>query len=149
VMRKTLFALLVIGFVWIAYTAWPLYELLVLVRAIEARDLSTVVRHVSFDRIRVSLTVQLVTAYIRRSGIKLNPFSQRAAAVGLLVFSPVVPSWFHLRLSLSSWPWVGQWLLPATRQRVPSESIERRSEPLGRFLALLSTGSAGLTFQPQ
>jgi hypothetical protein len=89
-MRKTLFALLVIGFVWIAYTAWPLYELLVLVRAIEARDLSTVVRHVSFDRIRVSLTEQLVTAYIRRSGIKLNPFAQQAAAAGLSVFSPVV-----------------------------------------------------------
>jgi len=89
-MRKTLVALLVIGVVWIAYTAWPVYELLVLVRAIEARDLSTVVRHVRFDRIRLSLTEQLVTAYIRKSGIKLNPFAQQAASAGLSAFNPVV-----------------------------------------------------------
>jgi len=89
-MRKTIVALVVIGLVWIAYTAWPLYELAVLVRAIDARDLSTVARHVSFERVRVSLTEQLVTAYMRKSGLKPNPFAQQAAAAGLSILSPVV-----------------------------------------------------------
>jgi len=60
------------------------------VRAIEAREFSTVVRHVSFDRVRVSLAEQLITAYIRRSGIKPNPFAQQAAAAGLSVLSPMI-----------------------------------------------------------
>jgi Protein of unknown function (DUF2939) len=89
-MRKTVIALVVIALVWIGYTAWPLYELAVLVRAIEAREFSTVVRHVSFDRVRVSLAEQLITAYIRRSGIKPNPFAQQAAAAGLSILSPVI-----------------------------------------------------------
>src|SRR5262249_47015906 len=89
-MRKTVIALVVIALIWIGYTAWPLYELAVLARAIEAREFSTVVRHVSFDHVRMSLTEQLVTAYIRRSGIKPNPFAQQVAAAGLSLFSPVV-----------------------------------------------------------
>jgi Protein of unknown function (DUF2939) len=89
-MRKLVIALVVIALVWIGYTAWPLYELAVLVRAIEAREFSTVVRHVSFDRVRVSLAEQLITAYIRRSGIKPNPFAQQAAAAGLSVLSPMI-----------------------------------------------------------
>jgi Protein of unknown function (DUF2939) len=89
-MRKTVIALFVIAVVWIGYMAWPLYELAVLVRAIDARELSTVVRHVSFERVRVSLTEQLVTAYIRRSGIKPNPLAQQAAVAGLSILSPVI-----------------------------------------------------------
>jgi Protein of unknown function (DUF2939) len=89
-MRKTVIALVVIALIWAGYTAWPLYELAVLVRAIEAREFSTVVRHVSFDRVRVSLAEQLITAYIRRSGIKPNPFAQQAAAAGLSVLSPII-----------------------------------------------------------
>jgi hypothetical protein len=89
-MRKTLVSLVVIGLVWIGYTAWPLYELTVLVRAIDTRDLSTVVRHINFDRVRVSLTQQMVTAYFRRSGMKPGTFAQQAVAAGASVLSPVV-----------------------------------------------------------
>jgi hypothetical protein len=39
--------------------AWPLDELTVLVRAIDARDVSTVARYVNFDRVRASLTEQM------------------------------------------------------------------------------------------
>jgi hypothetical protein len=35
-MRKTAATLLILGLVWIGYTAWPLYELIVLLRAIES-----------------------------------------------------------------------------------------------------------------
>jgi Protein of unknown function (DUF2939) len=67
-MRKSLLALVVLGLVWISYAAWPLYELTVLVRAIDARDLSTLVWHINFDRVRVSVTEQMVTAYIGTAG---------------------------------------------------------------------------------
>ena len=89
-MRKTLVALVVIGLVWIGYTAWPLYELTVLVKAIDTRDLSTAVQHINFDRVRVSLTQQMVTAYFRRSGIKPGIFAEQAVAAGASVLSPVV-----------------------------------------------------------
>jgi Protein of unknown function (DUF2939) len=42
-------------------------KLMGLVRAIEARDISTVVRYVNFDRVRASLTEQIASAYMRRS----------------------------------------------------------------------------------
>jgi hypothetical protein len=89
-MRKTIVALVVIGLVWVGYTAWPLYELTVLVRAIDARDLATVTQHVNFDRVRVSLTEQVIAAYIRRSGINPGPFAQQAVIVGLSIADPIV-----------------------------------------------------------
>src|SRR5437762_2932637 len=91
IMRQAIVVLFVIALIWIGYTVWPLYELAApLVRAIEDREFSTVARHVSFERVRVSLTEQLVNAYIRRSGIKPKPFVAQAAAAGLSILSPVV-----------------------------------------------------------
>ena len=58
-MRKTLATLLALGIVLVGYTAWPLYDLFVLLRAIEARDIGTVTQHVYFDRIRASLKADL------------------------------------------------------------------------------------------
>jgi len=45
----------------IGYTAWPLYNLLVLVRAMETRDIETVTRHVYFDAVRMSHSLSLLT----------------------------------------------------------------------------------------
>jgi Protein of unknown function (DUF2939) len=90
-MRKTIVALVIIGLVWIGYTAWPLYELTVLVRAIDTRDPSIVARYVNFDRVRVSLTEQVVAAYMRKSGIKPSGLlAQQAFAAGLSIVDPVV-----------------------------------------------------------
>ena len=66
-MRKTIATVVTLVLVWIGYTAWPLYDLLVLVRAMENRDVGTVTRHVYFDAVRVSLTQQVVAAYVRRT----------------------------------------------------------------------------------
>ena len=55
-MRKTIATVITLGLLWIGYIAWPLYDLLVLVRAMEIRDVDTVTRHVYFDAVRVSLT---------------------------------------------------------------------------------------------
>jgi hypothetical protein len=87
-MRKTAATILILGAVWIGYTAWPLYDLLVLVRAIETRDIETVTRHVYFDAVRMSLTNQVVAAYVRRTGIQISPLAQSMAASALA--DPVV-----------------------------------------------------------
>ena len=55
----------------------------VLVRAIDAHDVSTVVRYVNFDRVRASLTEQIASAYVRMSGIQPGPLGQQAVVVGL------------------------------------------------------------------
>ena len=55
-MRRALLTVAVLGLIWIGYMAWPVYDLLVLVRAIETRDVERVVRHVYFDAVRISLT---------------------------------------------------------------------------------------------
>ena len=89
-MPKTVLALVVIGLVWIGYMAWPLYELTALVRAIDARDVSTVARHVNFDRVRASLTEQIASVYMRRSGIQPGPLAQQAVVVGISVADPVI-----------------------------------------------------------
>jgi hypothetical protein len=44
-MRKTVATVIILGLVWIGYTAWPIYDLLVLVRAMETRDVHTVTQH--------------------------------------------------------------------------------------------------------
>jgi hypothetical protein len=89
-MRKTIVALVVIGLVWIGYMAWPLYEFTALVRAIDARDISTVARYVNFDRVRASLTEEIASGYIRRSGVQPGPLAQQAIVVGLSVADPVI-----------------------------------------------------------
>ena len=59
-MRKTIATVIILGLVWIAYTSWPIYDLLVLFRAMETRNVQTVTQYVYFDAVRVSLTNQVV-----------------------------------------------------------------------------------------
>jgi Protein of unknown function (DUF2939) len=87
-MRKTIAAVLVFGLIWIGYIAWPLYDLLVLLHAIETRDIDTVTRHVYFDSVRISLTNQVVAAYVRRTGIQIGPLRRNIAAAAIA--DPVV-----------------------------------------------------------
>jgi len=54
-----------------------MYDLLVLVRAMETRDVQY------FDAVRVSLTNQVIAAYIRRTGVRISPLAKELeAAVG-------------------------------------------------------------------
>ena len=89
-MRKTIATVLILGLVWIGYTAWPIYDLLMLVRAIETRDVETVTRHVYFEAVRVSLTNQVVAAYVRRTRINLSPLAEGMAARALGIADPIV-----------------------------------------------------------
>jgi Protein of unknown function (DUF2939) len=89
-MRKTIATVATLFLIWIGYTAWPLYDLWVLVRAMENRDVGTVTRHVYFDAVSVSLTKQVVAAYVRRTRINISPFAQSMAAGALGIANPIV-----------------------------------------------------------
>ena len=89
-MRKTIATIVLLGLFWVGYTAWPLYDLMVLVRAIEARDLQTVTRHVYFDAVRQSLAHQIADAYVRRTGVHVPPLIQGQAALALGLADPVL-----------------------------------------------------------
>ena len=89
-MRKTIATVVTLVLVWIGYTAWPLYDLFVLVRAMETHDVGTVTRLVYFDAVRVSLTKQVVAAYVRRTRINISPFAQSVAAGAFGIANPIV-----------------------------------------------------------
>jgi hypothetical protein len=89
-MRKTAVTLIVLGVIWIGYIVWPLHDLHTLLRAIEARDVNTVIGHVNFGAVRASLTDQIVAAYVRRTGIQLSPLAQSLAVSAVGIADPVV-----------------------------------------------------------
>jgi len=62
---------------------------LVLLHATETRDVQTVTQHVYFDAVRVSLTNQVVAAYIRRTGVSISPLAQSMAGA-LGIADPIV-----------------------------------------------------------
>jgi len=89
-MRKTTFTVVILALVWIGYTAWPLYDIFVLVRAFETHNLETLKQHVYFDSVRRSLSDQVVAAYIQRSGIQLPPLARAMPGAALTIADPVV-----------------------------------------------------------
>src|SRR5258708_25999864 len=56
--------------------------------AIETRDVERVVRHVYFDAVRISLTNQVVDAYLRRTGTQIGPLRRNIAAAAIA--NPIV-----------------------------------------------------------
>jgi hypothetical protein len=140
--RKTISALLVIGLLWIGYSAWPLNDLTVLVRAIDARDGNTVVHYVNFDRVRASLTEQIVSAYVQMSGIQPSPLAQHAMVVGLSIADPVISKLISPEavsdLLANGWP-VG--VIP---EPPPSGSIGINIDTLGTAWQIFSASEYGI-----
>src|SRR6266487_388786 len=89
-MRKTIATVVVLSLILIGYTAWPLYNLFVLVRAIEMRTWSKYTCRITVSTSRVSLTNQVVAAYVRRTGIQISPLARSMAAAALSIADPVV-----------------------------------------------------------
>jgi Protein of unknown function (DUF2939) len=89
-MRKTIFTVVILALAWLGYTAWPLYDIFVLVRAFETRNLETLKRHVYFDSVRRSLSDQIVVAYIQRSGIQVPSLARAVPGAALAIADPVV-----------------------------------------------------------
>jgi Protein of unknown function (DUF2939) len=86
-MRKTILFLAVLAVAWIAYLAWPAYDLSQFVRAVERGDASTAVHYVNMPRVRTSLTEQITAAYLQRTGARSGPLVH--GAVGALA-DPIV-----------------------------------------------------------
>jgi hypothetical protein len=79
-MRKTILFIAVLVLAWIAYLAWPAYDLSQFVRAIERGDARTTAHYVNLARVRISLTEQITEAYLQRTGARSGPLVQGAIA---------------------------------------------------------------------
>ena len=88
-MRRTILTIAILGIVWIGYIAWPIYDLFVMLRAVEARDIDTVTRRIDFNRVRISLADQIVHAYMRRTGIQPSPLASNVARGALGIADPI------------------------------------------------------------
>jgi hypothetical protein len=86
-MRKTILFLAVLALAWIAYLAWPAYDLSQFVRAVERGDATTAAHYVNLVRVRNSLIEQVTEAYLQRTGARSGPLVQ--GAVGALA-EPIV-----------------------------------------------------------
>jgi hypothetical protein len=138
-MRKTLAILIVLGLAWVGYVAWPLYDLYVLVRAMETRDVGTVRRYVYFDSVRRSLTDQIVAAYVRRAGIQVSPLLQGMAALAIadpVVAKVISPEAFSAFLT-AGWPVTA---IP----EVPKDAAGVSSRTLGNAWQVFAASEYGL-----
>ncbi len=105
-MRYTIRVLAVLALVWISYLAWPIYDLFVLIRAVESRDVGVVTNGVYFDAVRISLTNQVVDAYLRRAGIQIGPLRRNmaAAAIAYPVVEKLISAEAVSELLTAGWP---------------------------------------------
>jgi hypothetical protein len=140
-MRKTILTLAVLGLAWLGYVAWPLYDLYVLVRAFEARDVETVTRYVYFDSVRRSLADQVVAAYVRRSGIQVSPLVQGMAGAAFAVADPIVGRVISPE-ALSQFMTTG-WPVTVVPE-VPSDAVGISSKSLGNAVQVFVASEYGL-----
>ena len=104
-MRKTILFLAVLALAWIAYLAWPAYDLARFARAIERGDAATTVHYVNMPRVRASLTEQITEAYLQRTGARSGPLVHGAvsAFADPIVHKLITPEAFTDLLRIG-WP---------------------------------------------
>src|SRR5882672_6473031 len=104
-MRKTILFLAVLALAWIAYLAWPAYDLSQFVRAVERGDATTAGRYVNLARVRTSLTEQITEAYLQRTGARSGPLVHGAvgALADPIVYKLISPEAFTDLLRIG-WP---------------------------------------------
>ena len=139
-MRKMAATILILGVVSIGYTAWPIYDLFVLVRAIETHDVDTVTRHVYFDAVRISLTNQVVDAYVRRTGIQIGPLRRNIAAAAIA--NPVVEKLIS-REALSQLLAIG-WPVTLVPDGSPPGTIGITTNTIGTIRQILANSEYGI-----
>jgi hypothetical protein len=71
-MKKTIAAIVILFAVWCAWSAWPFLALYDLVRAAQAGDVAGIERRVDFPALRRSLSSQIIQAYARLTGKKVD-----------------------------------------------------------------------------
>jgi len=79
-MRKTILTIAVLALAWIAYLAWPAYDLAQFVRAVERGDVEIAARYLNLGRVRTSLVEQVAEAYLQRTGARSGVLMQGAVA---------------------------------------------------------------------
>jgi len=104
-MRKTILFLAVLALAWIAYLAWPAYDLSQFVRAVERGDATTAGHYVNLARVRTSLTEQITEAYLQRTGARSGPLVHGAvgALADPIVYKLISPEAFTDLLRIG-WP---------------------------------------------
>src|SRR5437763_466521 len=104
-MRKTILSLSVLALAWIAYLAWPAYNLSQFVRAVERGDATTAVYYVNLARVRTSLIEQITEAYLQRTGARSGPLVHGAvgALADPIVYKLISPEAFTELLRIG-WP---------------------------------------------
>src|SRR5215510_2152665 len=139
-MRRTLLTLAILDLVWIGYIAWPVYDIFVLIRAIETRDVNAVTRHVYFDAVRISLTNQVVDAYVRRTGIQIGPLRQNIAAAAIA--NPVVEKLIS-REALSQLLTIG-WPVTVVPDGPPPGTIGITTNTIGTMWQIFANSEYGI-----
>ena len=72
-MRKTIVVLTLVVLASVGYLGWPIYTLGTLARAVEAKDVATVMSHVDISAVRKSLIEQVLDAYLKLTGKTASP----------------------------------------------------------------------------
>jgi hypothetical protein len=140
-MRRTTLTIAILALVWIGYIAWPIYDLLVLIRAVETRDIGTVTQRVYFDAVRISLTNQIVDAYTRRTGVQISPFARSFASAGLAIADPVVQKLISPE-ALSQLLAVG-WPVTAVPDVPPPGTVGITTNTIGTFWQIFEDAEYG------
>src|SRR3954468_6587577 len=125
-----------LAFAWIVYAASPFVALHSLGRAIEDGDAAAILKRVNFRGIRVSLTKQIVTAYVEEAGgTRLGPADRQLAvqagmqAAGPMVERLVSPE-FIIDLLDDGWPQTGDAAPPAAgAKETPAQGAPRPADP--------------------
>jgi len=71
-MKKTIAASVILFAIWFAWSAWPFLALYDLVRAAQAADVAAIERGVDLPELRRSLSSQIIQAYARVTGKKVD-----------------------------------------------------------------------------
>jgi hypothetical protein len=131
-MRTTVTTIVTLVVIWACYTAWPVYDLLILVRALDRHEIGTVMEYLEFGQIRASLTSQIVAAYVRRTEVQIIPRVQQLAALGFSIADPVVNKLISPEALTELLSEGGRTQSPARPIRARSELIVIRLGPFGR-----------------
>ncbi len=71
-MRKTLVTIVILAALFVAWSAWPLFALYDIARAVQAGDAARIEQRVDFPSLRRSLSDQIIAAYVRVTGMKVE-----------------------------------------------------------------------------
>ena len=71
-MRKTIATIVILAALFLGWSAWPFFALYDIARAVQASDTARIEQRVDFPSLRRSLSDQIVAAYLRVTGAKIE-----------------------------------------------------------------------------